>query len=218
MFGWGRKSNAGATPPSMSPAEVVAGFPRGLPDGDRAKPVATSQWISSGQAFDLLGAWQPGKILLGRDSFGRYAGHEDDRHILTVAGSRAGKGVSLIVPNLLFWPGSCIAIDPKGELATVTAARRSNLGSDWAVPMGGDVYALDPFERVSGAAIGLRGAFNPLHDLDADSDDGLDLAGQIADALEREHFRAVVARSPDQARASSSRSRHRPRRRDRHAM
>lgn len=183
MFGWGRKRNAGATPPGMVPADVVDGFPRGLPDGDLAKPLGTSRWISSGQAFDLLGPWQPGKILLGRDSNGRYAGHSDDRHILTVAGSRAGKGVSLIVPNLLFWPGSCIAIDPKGELATVTAARRSDLGSEWSVPMGGDVYALDPFERVTGPAAGLRGRFNPLADLDPHSDDGLDMAGQIADAL-----------------------------------
>ena len=183
MFGRGRKGNAGATPPGLPPADAVAGFPRGLPDGDRARPVATSRWVSTQHAFDLLGAWEPGRILLGRDSAGRYVGHGDDRHVLTVAGSRAGKGVSLIVPNLLFWPGSCIAIDPKGELATITAARRAGTGSEWAVPIGGDVYALDPFERVSGAAAGLRGAFNPLHDLDAHSDDGLDLAGQIADAL-----------------------------------
>ena len=174
---------AGATPPGRRRAVAASGFPRGKPDGDRAKPVATAQWISTQHAFDLLGAWQPGRILVGRDSAGRYVGHGDDRHVLTVAGSRAGKGVSLIVPNLLFWPGSCLAIDPKGELATITAARRSGTGSEWAVSMGGDVYALDPFERVSGAAAGMRGAFNPLADLDAHSDDGLDLAGQIADAL-----------------------------------
>jgi hypothetical protein len=39
-------------------------------------------------------------FLIGRDSAGRY----DYQHILTVAGSRSGKLVSLIVPNLLFWP------------------------------------------------------------------------------------------------------------------
>ena len=125
-------------------------------------------------------------FLIGRDAAGRYVGHADDRHILTVAGSRAGKGVSLIVPNLLTYPGSVIAIDPKGELATVTACRRSAVnGTKWAVPMGGGgtVYVLDPFRRVTGPAADFRASFNPLAELDPDSEDGLDLAGQIADAL-----------------------------------
>ena len=182
MFGLGRRGRSGGGT-AQPPADIVGAFPRGLPDGDRTRPLATAHWIPSTTAYDLLGPWEPGKILLGRDAAGRYAGHGDDRHLLTVAGSRAGKGISLIVPNLLLWPGSCIAIDPKGELATITAARRSDAGSEWAVPMGGEVYALDPFERVTGAAMGFRRAFNPLADLEPDSDDGLDLAGQIADAL-----------------------------------
>jgi hypothetical protein len=41
--------------------------------------------------------------------------------LATVAGSRAEKGVSLIVPNLLKYDGSSLAIDPKGELAKITA-------------------------------------------------------------------------------------------------
>ena len=36
---------------------------------------------------------------------------------MTVVGSRAGKGVSLMIPNLLLYEGSVLAIDPKGELA-----------------------------------------------------------------------------------------------------
>ena len=110
-----------------------------------------------------------GAFLLGRDAAGRYLGVSDDRHILTVAGSRAGKGVSLIVPNLLFWPGSVLAIDPKGELASLTASRRSAGGSAWSLPMtpgDGEVHALDPFERVTGPARQFAGAFNPLADLD----------------------------------------------------
>lgn len=184
MLGFGRRKqpNKGNEPPALPP-DIVADFPRGLPDGVLHKPTATARWIPSPHALDLVGPWQPGRFLIGRDCQGRYAGVTDDRHILTVAGSRAGKGVSLIVPNLLFWPGSCIAIDPKGELATITASRRSNSGSAWSVPMGGDVYALDPFHRVTGPATAFRAAFNPLADLDPDSDEGLDMAGQLADAL-----------------------------------
>lgn len=163
--------------------DVPDGFPRGLPDGDRNKPVGSAAWVSSTQAHDLLGAWRPGRFLIGRDTQGRPVGVSDDRHILTVAGSRAGKGVSLIVPNLLFWPGSVIAVDPKGELASLTASRRSWQGSAWSVGMGGEVYALDPFERVTGPGVAFRGAFNPLADLDASTDAGLEMAGQIADAL-----------------------------------
>ena len=133
----------------------------------------------------MLGEWKPGRFLIGRDSAGRYIGHSDDRHILTVAGSRAGKGISLIVPALLTWPHSAICIDPKGELATITASRRGR-GSEWADPMPGDrdrVFVLDPFKRVTGPAADYRSAFNPLADLNPDTDDGLDMAGQIADAL-----------------------------------
>jgi type IV secretion system protein VirD4 len=166
------------------PDIIVSGFPRGLPDGNPHRPLATARWPSEAETFSVLGAWEPGRFLIGRDSIGRYVGHADDRHILTVAGSRAGKGVSLIVPALLTWPHSCIAIDPKGELATITASRRGN-GSAWADPMPGDggVYVLDPFKRVTGPAADYRSAFNPLADLDPDTDAGLDMAGQIADAL-----------------------------------
>lgn len=162
--------------------DTVAGFPRGLPDGDQAKPLASARWLSDAEILQQFGEWEQGSFLLGRAA-GRYVGVKDDRHILTVAGSRAGKGVSLIIPNLLYWPGSCIAIDPKGELATITASRRSDHGSQWSKAMGGRVVALDPFGRVSGPAVAFRGAFNPLARLDPDTDEGLDLASLIADSL-----------------------------------
>jgi type IV secretion system protein VirD4 len=188
MFGRGKNSElqqpgsggTGALP------DVVADFPRGLPDGDLHKPGATGRWPSADEIAAKLEAWHPGLFLLGRDHHGRYLGHDDDRHILTVAGSRAGKGVSLICPALLYWPGSVIAIDPKGELATLTASRRSAIGSTWSTPMDpgqGKVFVLDPYGRASGPAEQFRAAFNPLADLDAATGRGLDMAWQIADAL-----------------------------------
>ena len=190
MAGWRKNAPETPKPPPESPpapsGDVPDRFPRGLPDGNPRKPIATAQWGSSADAFRLLKEWKPGRFLIGRDATGRYVGHDDNRHILTVAGSRAGKGVSLIVPNLLTYPGSVIAIDPKGELATVTACRRSDKReTKWAAPMGGGgkVYVLDPFRRVTGPAAEFQAAFNPLADLDPDSDEGFDLAGQIADAL-----------------------------------
>src|SRR5271157_2948302 len=114
-FGLGKTTPEAVTGIPATADAVVAAFPRGLPGGDRHKPVGTARWISSTDACGLLDEWEPGRFLIGRDSAGRYVGHDDDRHILTVAGSRAGKGVSLIVPNLIFWRGSCILIDCKGE-------------------------------------------------------------------------------------------------------
>jgi type IV secretion system protein VirD4 len=111
-----------------------------------------------------------GGLLLGYWD-GRGIGTTDNRHVLTVAGSRGGKGVSLIIPNLLMYEGSVLALDPKGELAAITARARRDMGQK--------VVVLDPFGE-SGIA---SGSFNPLDQLDPASDLVIDDAGQIADAL-----------------------------------
>jgi len=56
-------------------------------------------------------------------------GIDDDRHLVTIAGSRSGKGTSAIIPNLCLYPGSVVCLDPKGENATLTAARRGSGGN-----------------------------------------------------------------------------------------
>jgi len=94
-----------------------------------------------------------------------------DRHMLTIAPTRSGKGVSTIIPNLLTYPGSVFCIDPKGENAMVTAKRRRQLGQR--------VQVLDPW-----GITGLPSAcFNPLAHIDPDSPDAGDEAMLIADAL-----------------------------------
>ncbi|MEM8571797.1 MAG: type IV secretory system conjugative DNA transfer family protein [Pseudomonadota bacterium] len=60
-----------------------------------------------------------------------------DRHLLTVAPARTGKGTSQIVPNLLTYEGSCVVIDPKGENAMMTAQARRDMGQQ--------VHLLDPW-------------------------------------------------------------------------
>ena len=93
---------------------------------------------------------------------------------MTVAGSRAGKSVTLI-GNLLFYRGSVLATDPKGELANITAARRAALGQK--------VHILDPFEIVAERLAGLRAHYNPMSVLVPDSKTIIEDAGLIADAL-----------------------------------
>lgn len=57
-------------------------------------------------------------------------------HLLTIAATRAGKGTSHIVPNLLMYAGSTVVIDPKGENYALTHARRRTFGR---------VVRIDPF-------------------------------------------------------------------------
>jgi len=102
-------------------------------------------------------------------------GIADDRHIITVAGSRAGKGRGMIIPNLLSYPGSVIVIDPKGDLAAETARfRREKLGQR--------VYVIDPF-NASKPDSSYQATFNVLKTLNRFSETLVEDAGLIADAL-----------------------------------
>src|SRR5260370_22025280 len=68
----------------------------------------------------LLG---PDGVVLGRH--GRaYLHHNGPKHVLCFASTRSGKGVGLVVPSLLTWPGSAIVHDIKGENWTLTAVSR----------------------------------------------------------------------------------------------
>jgi type IV secretion system protein VirD4 len=64
-----------------------------------------------------------GVVLGVRD--GRYLHHDGPEHVLAVAPTRSGKGVGLVVPTLLTWPGSAVIHDIKGENWQLTAGWRS---------------------------------------------------------------------------------------------
>lgn len=91
--------------------------------------------------------------------------YQGDRHLMTVAASRAGKGVSSVVPNLLTYEGSVLAIDVKGELAAMTWARRGAGDTERGIEgMGQDVFIVDPFGTV--LAPEHAACFNPMDWLD----------------------------------------------------
>jgi len=108
-------------------------------------------------------------------------GVKDDRHLVTVAGARSGKGRSAIVPNLCVYPGSVFVIDPKGENASLTAEQRS-IDADGAPGGGQAVYVLDPF-GVATVPDSLRANLNPLALLDLEADTIIDDAALLAEAL-----------------------------------
>ena len=119
------------------------------------------------------------------------------RHFLSVAPTRSGKGVSLIIPNLLFYKGSAIIVDPKGENAWVTAKCRREL-------LGQKTIILDPWGEVNRrygekitASKAYKGrditqntgiletvsCFNPLSILDPANENYAEDLAYIADAL-----------------------------------
>ncbi|MGH7448564.1 MAG: type IV secretory system conjugative DNA transfer family protein, partial [Longimicrobiales bacterium] len=110
-------------------------------------------------------------LLLGRRPRDhQHLRYDGDGHLITLAPTRSGKGVSAVIPNLLDYIGSVFVVDVKPENAAVTARRRAQLGND--------VHILDPFEQSDGHA-----AFNPLDLIDLESPDAVDDARLIADML-----------------------------------
>lgn len=112
-----------------------------------ARNVATygsARWADDKEihAAGLLG---PDGVVLGRYSQ-NYLRHDGPEHVLCFAPTRSGKGVGLVVPTLLTWPGSCIVHDIKGENWALTAGFRAKHGR---------VLLFDPTNTKSSA-------YNPL--------------------------------------------------------
>ena len=154
---------------------IMDDLPRGVP-GVKDEQPPDSQWrdpasVSQNPEYAFDGS----KLFLGQLQ-GRLIGVSDDRHIVLCAGSRSGKGVSIIVPNLIEYQGSVLAIDPKAELASITAKRR-------AKGLGQRVFVLDPFGKASSKVDKYRASFNPLTMLYRGSQTLIEDAGLIADAL-----------------------------------
>jgi len=99
--------------------------------------------------------------------------YKGDRHMLVFGPTGCGKTTRLLMPNLLdgLEDVSVIVIDPKGQLAAVTAEHRRKLGHK--------VVLLNPFN-----ALGLGSdGFNPLANLDPKSPQFYDHAAGIGEAL-----------------------------------
>lgn len=116
-------------------------------------------------------------IILGRhyddatQRIGDRLVYQGERHLLLFGPNGTGKGTRFLIPNLLsIKDRSIIVIDPKGELAAVTADYRRTVGN---------VVMLNPFN-----VLGLGSAgFNPLAALDPTSPNFYDDAAALGEAL-----------------------------------
>ena len=112
-----------------------------------AKVAATygsARWATALE-IRAAGLAAPDGVVIGQ--FERdYLRHDGPEHVLCFAPTRSGKGVGLVVPTLLTWPGSCIVHDIKGENWNLTSGFRSQHGR---------VLLFDPTNAKSAA-------YNPL--------------------------------------------------------
>ena len=127
-----------------------------------------------------------GQLLLGGSVYDPdwIVGRSDDRHFITIATSRSGKGRSAIIPDPLTWPGSALVIDPKGQNAAVTAAARGHGGGRVKTGMGQSVRIVDPFGELKAQGVNLEThRFNPLTALDPAALDAVEQIRRLTDAL-----------------------------------
>ena len=113
-------------------------------EAKKVETYGSARWADTHEvkAAGLLG---PDGVVLGRYDHD-YLRHDGPEHVLCFAPTRSGKGVGLVVPSLLTWPGSAIVHDIKGENWQLTAGFRARHGR---------VLLFDPTNKKSSA-------YNPL--------------------------------------------------------
>ncbi len=138
-----------------------------------AQTYGSARWATN-KEVQAAGLLAPDGVVLGRLDR-NYLRHDGPEHVLCFAPTRSGKGVGLVVPTLLTWPGSCIVHDIKGENWQLTAGWRARFGC---------VLLFDPTNPESSA-------YNPLLEVrrgDSEVRDVQNIADILVDpegALER---------------------------------
>lgn len=106
-----------------------------------------ARWARAGEARKA-GLMDQNGLLLGKmgSDFIQLGGTE---HVLLEAPTRAGKGVGVVIPNLLTWADSVVVLDVKQENWEKSAGWRKQLGHE--------VFLFDPLDRH-----GRTARYNPL--------------------------------------------------------
>lgn len=95
-------------------------------EADDATTHGSARWATPTE-IAKSGLLAPDGVVLGK-SENQYLRHDGAEHVLCFAPTRSGKGVGLVVPTLLTWPGSAIVHDIKGENWDLTAGFRARHG------------------------------------------------------------------------------------------
>jgi type IV secretion system protein VirD4 len=109
-------------------------------------------------------------IVVGRKG-GRFLTFGGSEHVLVEAPTRSGKGIGIVIPNLLTWAGSVVVLDVKRENFDASAGFRAHYGQE--------VFLFNPTDRQ-----GRTARYNPLAYIDrSDSDDVIIELQKIATML-----------------------------------
>lgn len=95
-------------------------------EAKHAATYGSARWAAKAEvkSAGLLGT---DGVVLGRLEH-EYLRHDGPEHVLCFAPTRSGKGVGLVIPSLLTWPGSAIVHDIKGENWQLTSGFRARHG------------------------------------------------------------------------------------------
>ena len=134
----------------------------------------TAEWMSQGRAREAFGR---GDLIVGQaatdDEASELYRFDGSGHLITIAGSGAGKTTSVAIPNALRWPGNLVVIDPKGEVASLCAEERARAGRN--------VIIIDPTGEIGPRE--LHGSLNVLDWIDASSPSVVENVDAVVDWL-----------------------------------
>lgn len=108
-----------------------------------------------------------GRALYEDDLAKRFISLTDETHHITIAQSGAGKSISAIWPNLAFYKGPRVVLDPKGEHANFTT---ETLGMGCVV-----------FDPYGNSRSRVPTSFNPLDEVEIESDHARGFIQAISD-------------------------------------
>jgi len=108
-------------------------------------------------------------LIVGKYA-GKYLTFDGQQHVIMSAPTRSGKGVGVVIPNLLNWPDSVVVLDIKQENWNLTSGYRTKYGQD--------CYLFNP------AATDYRThRYNPLSYINSDPNFRIDDVQKIANML-----------------------------------
>jgi type IV secretion system protein VirD4 len=127
----------------------------------------SARWVTECEA-EAAGLFDGSGLIFGKMA-GRMLRHPSrESNMIVFAPQGTGKGVGIVIPNLLSHPGSVICIDPKSENFAVTAAARLKVGPVWLLSM---------------AETGPSHCFNPMDTVETGSGNDVAQAARLAELI-----------------------------------